>query len=205
MNVRIFSRQVEEAIGYELVFLKGSNDGKSLFANTAVISFYDPPDRRGLLENYKPVDYSAVTKRLFQIALHDIDIAVLKEFNLDFKSYFTEADELAEFIYDVKQDGLDIICQCECGQSRSAGCAAAIREHFYGDGIKIFTDYRYYPNQLVYNKVYDALEMYKKKSTSNPFYYHVSKKFLFSQFDKNNGGGMFPMPLRWCTSPALRI
>ena len=87
MNVRILSRQVEEAIGYEIVFFKGRNDGESLFANTAVISFYDPPDRRGLLEEYKPVDYSAVTKRLFQIALHDIDIEVLEEFNLDFKSY----------------------------------------------------------------------------------------------------------------------
>ena len=83
---------------------------------------------------------------------------MLDEFNLTYDTYLPEADKLAEFIYDAKKMGFDIICQCEYGQSRSAGCAAAIREHFYGDGIKIFADYRYYPNQLVYNKLYDALE-----------------------------------------------
>jgi len=166
MNIRILSRQVEEAIGYELVFFKDRDDGESLFANIAVISFYDPPDKHGIREDCEPVDYSMVTNRLFQIALHDIDIEVLEEFNLDYKSYFTEADELAEFIYKAKNDGLDFICQCEYGQSRSAGCAAAIREHFYGDGIKIFADYRYYPNQLIYNKLYDALENYKQKHCS---------------------------------------
>ena len=160
MNIRILSRQVEEAIMYEFVFFKEKNNGKSLFANTAIISFYDPPNKRGVREDYEPVDYSGITDRLFQIALHDIDIDVLNEFGLDYSSYFTEADELAEFIYKAKKDGFDFICQCEHGQSRSAGCAAAIREHFYGDGIKIFADYKYYPNQLVYNKLYDALEKY---------------------------------------------
>ena len=31
-------------------------------------------------------------------------------------------------------------------------------EHFYRRGIDIFTDYKYYPNQVVYHKVFDALE-----------------------------------------------
>ena len=44
---------------------------------------------------------------------------------------------------------------------RSAACAAAIREHFYGDGIEVFADYRYYPNQLVYNKLKAALDAEK--------------------------------------------
>ena len=44
------------------------------------------------------------------------------------------------------------------GCARSAACAAAIREHFYGEGIEIFADYRYYPNQLVYNKLKAALD-----------------------------------------------
>ena len=34
----------------------------------------------------------------------------------------------------------------------------AILEHFYRRGIDIFTDYKYYPNQVVYHKVFDALE-----------------------------------------------
>ena len=56
-----------------------------------------------------------------------------------------------------KNNGMDIICQCEYGQSRSAGCAAAILEHYEHRGIDIFRDYKYYPNQLIFNKIYDAL------------------------------------------------
>jgi len=76
------------------------------------------------------------------------------------------ANSLAEFIYDSKQNGLDIICQCDYGQSRSAACAAAILQHFEGRGIDIFADYRYYPNQLVYHKVTEALERYKRKQAT---------------------------------------
>ena len=46
------------------------------------------------------------------------------------------------------------------GKAEVQDCAAAIHEYFYKDGIKIFADYRYYPNQMVYHKVYDALERY---------------------------------------------
>ena len=53
---------------------------------------------------------------------------------------------------------MNLICQCEYGESRSSGCAAAILEYFYKTGISIFTDYRYYPNQVVYHKVFDALK-----------------------------------------------
>ncbi len=121
--------------------------------NVAVISFYDPPS----VYSNPPVDYSAKTKRVFAIAIHDIDLSVLPKYHLTYDTYFPEADKLAKFIYEAKSEGLDIICQCEYGESRSSGCAAAIREHFYGDGISIFADYRYYPNQVVYHKVFDAL------------------------------------------------
>ena len=53
---------------------------------------------------------------------------------------------------------MDILCQCDYGQSRSAACAAAVREFFCGEGIRIFADYRYYPNQLIFNKILSALE-----------------------------------------------
>lgn len=131
--------------------------------NVAVISFYDPPNRRGIDKNYKPVDYSGKTDRVFQVAVHDIDMDILEDYHLTYETYFTEADELAEFIYAAKVDGLNIICQCEYGQSRSAGCAAAILEHFYKTGISIFADYKYYPNQMIYHKVVDALEAEKFK------------------------------------------
>lgn len=124
--------------------------------NVAVISFYDPPSDHSNL----PVDYSEKTDRVFAIAIYDIDLSVFPEFHLTYDTYFPEADKLAEFIYEAKLDGLDIICQCEYGESRSSGCAAAILEHFCQNGISIFADYRYYPNQVVYHKVFDALEKF---------------------------------------------
>ena len=73
-----------------------------------------------------------------------------------------QAREIAGFIYNVKDKTDTIICQCEYGQSRSAGLAAAIREHFHGDGIDIFADDRYYPNKLVFRKVLNALNELSK-------------------------------------------
>ena len=110
--------------------------------NTAIISFHDPVGRgRRCLEDYRPIDFTGKCDRVMQIALHDLDPEALSDFGLTVDSYFPEADALAEFIYKAKEDGLDIICQCEYGQSRSAGCAAAILQHFSKNGIDVFTDY----------------------------------------------------------------
>ena len=135
---------------------------KGKIKNTAVISFHDPVGRgRRSLEAYKPLDFADKCDLVMQIALHDLDPEALSDFSLSVETYFPEVDELAKFICQAKEDGFDIICQCEYGQSRSAGCAAAILQHFAGRGIEIFADYRYYPNQLVYHKVFDALEKIK--------------------------------------------
>ena len=152
MNVKIYSRKSMEEL------LKDN-----VLDNTAVISFYDPPSERNPNVD-KPVDYTEKCDRVFSVGIHDIDFVVLGDYGLTYDTYFPEAEKLAEFIYKAKQDGLDIICQCEYGQSRSAACAAAILEHFYGTGISVFVDYRYYPNQVVYHKVFDALE---NKSINN--------------------------------------
>ena len=152
MTVKICSRKTMEALL-----------SKSKIENTAIISFHDPVGRgRRFLEDYKPIDFTGKCDRVMQIALHDLDPEALSDFGLTVDSYFPEADALAEFIYKAKEDGLDIICQCEYGQSRSAGCAAAIMQHFSKNGIDVFIDYRYYPNQLVYHKVFDALTKYIK-------------------------------------------
>ena len=124
--------------------------------NTAVISFCDPATEKTRAER-RPVDYKGKCERLFNVAIHDIDIEILPDYGLTADTYFPEAQALAEFIICAERDGLDILCQCEYGQSRSAACAAAIKEYFFGNGITVFADYRYYPNQLVFNKVYDAL------------------------------------------------
>ena len=127
--------------------------------NTAVISFYTPKSKRDYMEIR--VDYIDVCDRVFYVGIPDIDIEILSEYGYTYKTYLAEADELAKFIDKAKENGLDIICQCDYGQSRSAACAAAILQHFEGRGIDIFADYRYYSNQLVYHKVFDALEKLK--------------------------------------------
>ena len=126
--------------------------------NTAVISFYSP--NRGKRKE-TPVDYQGACNKVFYVDIPDIDIEILADYGYTYESYLAEADELAKFIYEAKVNGLDIICQCDYGQSRSAACAAAILQHFEGRGIDIFADYRYYPNQLVYHKIFDALEKVK--------------------------------------------
>ncbi len=129
--------------------------------NAAVISFYDPLIEN-IGKNYTYVDYSKVCENVFYSETDDLDLDYLKEKGYTYETYFSEVDKLAEFIYYSVQMGMDIICQCEYGQSRSAGCAAAILEHFYHNGITVFTDYKYYPNQVIYHKVFDALEKVKE-------------------------------------------
>lgn len=128
--------------------------------NVAVISFYNPVNQRtGKMD--KPVDYSQKTSCVFPIAIYDIDLEILPKYGFTYDTYFPEADNLAEFIYSAYNGGLDIICQCEYGQSRSAACASAILEHFYHNGISVFADYRYYPNQVIFHKVFEALNNMK--------------------------------------------
>lgn len=140
MFVRIYSRkEMESAI------VKGDIWGRS-----AIISFCDsgtsPRDR---------VNFSGAYDRVMYVELDDLDIDEVD----DYDRFFLEADEVAQFIIDAfNDDVICLICQCEYGESRSAGCAAAIKEYFYKEGIEIFREYRYYPNKLVYNKLFDALE-----------------------------------------------
>ena len=124
--------------------------------NVAVISFYTPNNKWEGLQN--PVNYNGICNNVFYVGVPDIDIEILADYGYTYESYFGEADKLAQFIYEAKASGLNIICQCDYGQSRSAACAAAILQHFEKCGIDIFADYRYYPNQLVYHKMFDALE-----------------------------------------------
>lgn len=125
--------------------------------NTVVISFCDP-ELKHIDKNYSRVDYSSVCSDVFYCEVDDLDLDYLLEKGYTYDSFFPEATELAEYINKAYRDGKDIICQCEYGQSRSAGCAAAILEYFYHRGIDIFVEYKYYPNQVIYHKVFDALE-----------------------------------------------
>lgn len=147
MKVSVYSREAIESIIAEGKFPE----------NTAVISFYDPVIKR-IDEDYSRVDYSNACNDVLYCEVDDLDLDYLPEKGYTYDSFFPEAVELAEYINKAFRVGKDIICQCEYGQSRSAGCAAAILEHFYHRGIDIFADYKYYPNQVVYHKIIDALE-----------------------------------------------
>ena len=93
--------------------------------NTFVISFYDPPSKRtGQVS--QPPDYRGMPLDVFYVPLHDIDLEILEKYGLSYDTYFPEAPALAAFIYDAMENGGNIVCQCEYGQSRSAACAAAI-------------------------------------------------------------------------------
>lgn len=148
MNVQIYSRKEIEALIAE---------GKYL-SSTAVISFCDrgttPRDR---------VNYSGVCERVMYIELDDLELDELSGAGCSYETFFPEADEAAEFIIDALNGGMNIICQCEYGQSRSAGCAAAIMEHFVSDGISVFADPKYYPNKAVYHKLLGALKAYSEQ------------------------------------------
>lgn len=145
MNVQIYSRKEIETLIAEGNFQQ----------NTAAISFCDsgtkPRER---------VNYSRVCKRVMYIWLDDLELDELEAAGFSYETFFPQADEAAEFIIDAYNSGMDIICQCEYGQSRSAGCAAAIKEYIAYDGLSIFADYRYYPNKVVYHKILDALKAY---------------------------------------------
>ena len=147
MKVKIYSRKRMEKL---------LNEGE--LKNTAVISFHDPQNQEYSLP---PIDFSGKCARVIHVGIIDIAYDELDEYGLNEDTYFPEAEKVAKFIYEAKSDGLDIICQCEHGQSRSAGCAAAILQHFSQTGINVFTNYNCYPNVLIYHKIFNALESYK--------------------------------------------
>jgi len=144
MKVSIYSREA----------IQGLIDG-AFPKKTAVISFYSP--NSGSKQGYQPVDYQGKAQRLFYESAPDLDIDALPRFGLSVESYMPDVHELARFIKSAAEAGMDIICQCDYGQSRSAACAAAILVYYAKSGTTIFADYRYYPNQLVFNKVLHAL------------------------------------------------
>ena len=60
------------------------------------------------------------------IKLEDLDLEVLKRKGYTYDTYFPEADDLAKFIVKAVSENKNIVCQCEYGQSRSAGCAGGV-------------------------------------------------------------------------------
>ena len=145
MNVKIYSRK---ELNNRL------KEGK--LTNTLLIAFYDRQDDLPM--------FSGKAERVITLPIPDLDKEDLEEYGYTMDSYFTQADPVAEFIVKAVRDGLDIACVCEYGESRSAGCAAAIKEFYDGNGIEIFAYERYYPNKIIYNKLLTALRKKQKQN-----------------------------------------
>lgn len=121
-------------------------ENKTLTSNTAVISFAD--EGCDFLEFPSDID-------VLKVEFDDIRPCNITKERLD--GLLPEAPSIASFISKKIKEGKDIICQCDYGISRSAGLAAAILEKYAHKGIDVFKDYRYTPNQIVFNKVYEEL------------------------------------------------
>ena len=106
--------------------------------NTTVICFYDTDGTH--------LDYSGYAAEVIYIPLDD------------FQTDLPQANKIADFIRRAESRGQNIICQCEKGQSRSAGCAAAIMEYYYSNGQSVFDDDRYRPDEMVYYALLNALD-----------------------------------------------
>ena len=119
--------------------------------NTAVISFSDTE------EDY--IDFPEGTDVL-KVAFYDVRPHTVSKDHYD--KILPQAKDIAEYVYKKMKENKDIICQCDYGISRSAGLAAAIMEAYAGKGIDVFADYRYTPNQFVYNKVLKELRILLK-------------------------------------------
>ena len=119
---------------------------KELSSNTAIVSFADEED--DFLDFPPKID-------VLKVVFYDVRPSSTVEEHYD--KLLPEAKDIAIFVNQKIKEGKDIICQCDYGISRSAGLAAAILERFAHRGIDVFANYKYTPNQFVYNKVYQEL------------------------------------------------
>ena len=121
--------------------------------DTAIVSFADTDD-----------DFIDFPKNIDVLKIPFSDIRPYCTVEEHYCKLLPEAPKIAEFVDSNLKMNRNIICQCDYGVSRSAGLAAAIMEHYKHEGIKVFADYRYTPNQFVFNKVLAALNLLNKKT-----------------------------------------
>ena len=125
--------------------------------NVGIINIGDVPDKRSADYKSPTEDFLLLHCDIHGIFLYDIEIDKFEEYGLTKDTYFPRVDRTAFFIKRMYSNGCDIICYSRNGKSRSPACAAAILEFYYNNGSSIFTDSRYTPNKLIYDKLLDAL------------------------------------------------
>ena len=90
----------------------------------------------------------------FQLSLLDLEF---EQIDKDAEVWFSQAKSMADFIDEWYKKGYHFICESIYVDSRSPAVAAAILEHYEGQGIDIFSDFRYHPNQMIYVTLMKAL------------------------------------------------
>lgn len=128
---------------------------KPFAPDTAFISIGDFGKELPLLE-YKPAHI--LRMEFDDVTPSEIDCESSERYA--FRLFSEEqANQIADFVYRYWESRGTLLCQCHYGQSRSAAVAAAIKEHFYHNGIEIFADEqeRYCPNVYVFRLTLRAL------------------------------------------------
>lgn len=128
---------------------------KPFAPDTALISIGDFGKELPLLE-YKPAHI--LRMEFDDVTPSEIDYESSERYA--FRLFSEEqANQIADFVYRYWESRGTLLCQCHYGQSRSAAVAAAIKEHFYHNGIEIFADEqeRYCPNVYVFRLTLRAL------------------------------------------------
>lgn len=132
--------------------------------NTAIISITDTEDEDVVLRHQPDrllrLKFDDVSDEIFEELLgRKPNVREMHQINSRFHRLDnTQTKLMADFILSLKNKGT-LICQCEYGESRSAGVAAAVKEYYYGKGVNVFADARYYPNKHVYRKLLGSLRI----------------------------------------------
>lgn len=159
MEVQIINRTSLQRILYK----------KLPYKKCAVISFYG--------DNEQQVNFTVNPN----VPFIEKNINDLREVEDPDNFHFFDFDQIAKFILDCEEEGIEyIFCECETGTSRSAGCAMAIREFYHGDGIIVFSIYGYNPNPVFYNNIFNSLirrdKVNKRKKASKCIEEHYGLK-----------------------------
>ena len=133
---------------YEIMNRKEARyaSGETSAPTTAIISITDVGDEQN---EFYPASW------IYAVLHIQFDDVIERGHNCITK---TNAQEIAEFALENYDKAERLIVHCEFGQSRSAGVAAALCQHFEGHDNGISTDPRYFPNWTCYKYVLRALE-----------------------------------------------
>ena len=67
-----------------------------------------------------------------------------------------QADQIVDFVENMRGKIEVLLCHCEAGISRSSGMAAAIMRILTGSDDEVFNNPKYIPNRFVYRKILNA-------------------------------------------------